>query len=254
MAPIRERYWIIQARVAVRKVLSRCFDCKRRQQQPMLQKMADLPQDRITAGEPPFTFVGVDYFGPFLAKRGRSRVKRYGIIWTCLTVRAVHIEVAQCLDTDSFINSLRRFISHRGQPKEIRSDNGTNLTSGKRELKQSIRQWNQSRIHGFLLQQEIDWIFNPPLASHMGGVWERMIRSIRKVMNALMKEQILDDESLNTLMCEIESILNSRPLTKVSDDQRDASALTPNHLLLLKSNHCYPPGLFSNKDGYSRRR
>ena len=211
---IRERYWIIQARVAVRKVLSRCFDCKRRQQQPMLQKMADLPQDRITAGEPPFTFVGVDYFGPFLVKRGRSRVKRYGIIFTCLTIRAVHIKVAQCLDTDSFINALRRFISRRGQPKEIRSDNGTSLTSGERELKQYIRQWNQSRILEFLPQQEIDWIFNPPLASHMGGVWERMIRSIPKVMNALMKEQILDDESLNTLMCEIESILNSRPLTK----------------------------------------
>ena len=114
LALISERYWIIQARVAVRKVLSRCFDCKRRQQQSMLQKMADLPQDRITAGEPPFTFVGVDYFGPFLAKRERSRVKRYGIIFTCLTVRAVHIEVAQCLDTDHFINALRRFISRRG--------------------------------------------------------------------------------------------------------------------------------------------
>ncbi len=81
-----------------------------------------------------------------------------------------------------------------------------------------------------------------------------MIRSIRKVMNALMKEQLLNDEGLNTLMCEIESILNSRPLTKVSDDQRDASALTPNHLLLLKANHCYPPGLFSKNDRYSQRR
>ncbi len=175
-----------------------------------------------------------------MAKQGRSKVKRYGVIFTSLVIRAVHIEVAHCLHTESFLNALRILISRRGKPKDVRSVENLSMLS---ELNLSIWQWNQSRIYEFLLQQEIDWIFNPPLASHMGGVSERKIRSIRKVMNAQVKEQLLNDEGLNTLMCEIDSILNSRPLTKVSDDQRDASALSPNHLLLLKANHCYPPGL-----------
>jgi len=125
---IREKYWIIKGRMAVCRVLSSCFDCKRRQQLPDFQKMSDLPYERVTPGEPPFTFVGLDYFGLFYVKRGRCMEKRYGVLFTCLTVRAVHIEVTHSLDTSSFINALRRFIARHGSPWVIRSDNGTNLT------------------------------------------------------------------------------------------------------------------------------
>ena len=189
-----------------------------------------------------------------MVKRARSRVKRYGVIFTCLVVRAVHIEVAYSLDTDSFINALRRFIARRGTPKEIRSDNGTNFTSAKSELKHLIREWNQKKIHECLLQQEVNWHLNPPSASHWGGAWERLIRTIRRVMAMVLKEQTLDDECLQTVMCEIEFVVNGRPLTRVSDDSRDANALTPNHLLMLKSNKSYPPGIFSKEDSYCRKR
>ena len=91
--------------------------------------MGDLPSDRVTPDKPPFSFVGVDCFGPFMVKRGRSLVKRYGVIFTCLTIRAIHIEVVQSMDTDSFVNSLRRFMARRGKPEIIRSDNGTNFKS-----------------------------------------------------------------------------------------------------------------------------
>ena len=206
--------------------------------------MADLPLQRITPGQPPFTFIGVDLFGPFLVKKGRSVTKWYGVLFTCLVSRAIHIEVAHSLDTDSFINSLRRLISRRGTPEEIRSDNGTNFKSGNREISDAIRQWNLNQLHGFFLQHEIRWHFNPLRASHMGGVWERQIRSIRKVLTAVIKEQMQTDEELHTLLCEVKAIINGRPLTKLSEDHRDLSVLTQNHLLFLWLN-CFPIGIFA---------
>ena len=110
------------------------------------------------------------------------------------------------------------------------------------------------KIHSFLLSNNIKWIFNPPAASHHGGVWEHCIRTTGKVMKAFLKEQPLNDEGLLTLLAEVESIINGRPITKVSDDPNDSDALTPNHLLLLRSGTSLPPGLFVKGDNYSRRR
>ena len=107
-----------------------------------------------------------------LSMRGRCMEKRYGDLFTCLALRAVHIEVAHSLDTSSFINAFRRFIARRGSPRVIRSDNGTNLTSGEKELREAIGGWSKSKIGEFLLQKEVRWVFNPPAASHMGGIWE----------------------------------------------------------------------------------
>lgn len=104
--------------------------------------MADLPSERVTRDEPLFTHVGVDYFGPFEVKSRRSLVKRYGVIFTCLAIRAIHIEVAPSLDTDSFINALRRFIVRCGQVKELCLDNGTNFIGAERELRTAIKEWN----------------------------------------------------------------------------------------------------------------
>ena len=144
--------------------------------------MSDLPVDRVTLSQPPFTCVGVDCFGPFVVRRGRSEVKRYGVLFTCLAIRAVHVEVVHSLDTGSFINALRRFIARRGQPKEIRSDNGINFVDGEREIREAIAGWNQDQVHQFLLQKGIKWTFNLPVSSHFGCVWERCIRTVRKVL------------------------------------------------------------------------
>ena len=171
----------------------------------MSQQMAALPIDRVTPFKPPFTYVGVDCFGPFLVKLGRnSVVKRYGCLFTCLSIRAIHIEVLYSMDTDSFVNGLQRFICRRGPPEKIRSDNGTNFHGGDRELRQSIREWNQEHIEGFLQQKEITWEYNPPAASHMGGVWERQIRTVRKVLAGVLSEQPVHDEILSTMLCLVE--------------------------------------------------
>ena len=254
LAVLRERYWLIHAPSAIRKLISKCTVCRRQGAKVGEQKMASLPEDRLIPNEPPFTRVGVDYFGPFAVKQKRSHVKRYGVIFTCLASRAVHIEVAASLSTDSYINALRRFIARRGQVTKMRSDNGTNFVGVEHELARAINEWNLSHIQDAMLQRNIDWEFNPPAGSHYVGVWERIIRSIRKIMNSVLREQVLEDEGLHTLMCEIESILNGRPITKCSDQPGDLEALTPNHLLLMKSKPNLPQGVFTKNDNYCRRR
>lgn len=235
LAATRERYWILRGTSSVKSVTGSCFLCRRQKRPPMTQQMEPLLPVQVTPNKPPFTFVGVDYFGPLIVKSGRSQLKRYGCIFTCLTARAGHIEVAHSLTTDSFIAAFQRFISRRGIPEKVYSDNGTNLVGGDREIRELMREWNQSQIDEYMVQQDIEWCFNPPYASHRGGAWERLVRSTRSILKAIAKEQLLTDEKLVTLMAQAESIINDRPITKVSNDPKDPLALTPNMLLLLKT-------------------
>ncbi|KAL7831402.1 hypothetical protein SRHO_G00309050 [Serrasalmus rhombeus] len=122
------------------------------------------------------------------------------------------------------------------------------------EMKKAIKEWNAAQIENSLLQRDIKWLFNPPSRSHHGGVWERIIRSVRKIMNATLKEQSLDEEGLQTFFCECEAILNSRPITTPSNDINDLEALTTQHLLLLKTNPNLPTGVFDEDDTYARKR
>ena len=253
MQALKGLFWILRGRTAVKRILSRCIPCKKLRGKPLNQVMADLPEDRVKPGQPAFTDVGLDYFGPFLVKRARQRAKRYGCLFTCLATRAVHLEIAHILDTDSFINTLQRFIARRGEPKTVRSDNGRNLVGANHELKKALLDLNQTKVYKALSEKNIQWIFNPPAASHMGGVWERVICTVRAVLQGLMTQQVLDDEGLLTLMCITESIINSRPLTKLSDDPNDLTPLTPNHLLLLRSGKDEPPSAFMPQHSFRRR-
>lgn len=132
--------------------------------------MADLPEERVLPDKAPFTDVGVDYFGPLEVKRGRNLVKTYGVLFTCFTSRAVHLEVAHTLDTHSCINAVRRFICRRGPVSSMRSDNGTNFIGANKELKQSLAALNDEKIQGALIQEGIKWSFNTPAAPHQGGI------------------------------------------------------------------------------------
>ena len=146
--------------------------------------MGDLPEDRLELA-PPFTNCAVYYFGPWLIKQGRKEVKRYGVLFTCMVSRAIHLEVSNTLETDSFINALQRFICRRGPIQLLRSDQGTNFVGAKRELCEAINKLNQRRISSELLKNGCDWMafkMNVPSASHMGGAWEPQIRSVRKIM------------------------------------------------------------------------
>nr|CAB3263156.1 uncharacterized protein LOC104265735 [Phallusia mammillata] len=253
LTTLNQRFWIVGGAVAVRRALSRCLKCRRRDAKPAKQLMSELPPARLQMNVHPFAYTGVDYFGPLLIKRGRSEVKRYGCLFTCLTTRAVHLEVACDLSTDAFVNALRRFIARRGVVLHMYSDNGTNLVGAERVLKDGIRNWNQQQIEEHLKQKEIQWTFNPPSASHMGGAWERMIRSARRILSALTNERTLTDDQLQTLLSEVESILNSRPLTPVTWDVDDETPLTPNHLLRVNPFGGLPPAATNDRDCYARQ-
>ena len=255
LANMRQEYWVLGGRAVVKKVIrspkNGCALCKRLNVAKSVQKMADLPESRVVPREPPFSTVGIDFFGPFFVKFKRGTTKRYGCIFTCFTSRAVHLEVAHTLDTNSFLACFQRFVARRGYPKSVYSDNGTNLVAGCKEIKEQLASWNQARIADSLSQQGVQWHFNPPAASHMGGVWERLIRSVRSVLQRVLKEQIVNDEQLLTIMTEAEKIVNDRPLWSPSEDP-EAQPLTPSELLLLRSNAALPMGLFSKEDSYAR--
>ena len=244
LADLRASFWILGANAAVRRCISRCTKCRKLLRRPEIQKMANLPVERLEVGEKAFTNTGVDYFGPFYVKHGRSLTKKYGVVFTCLAIRAVHIEFADSLTTDSFICALRRFVARRGTVRSLLSDQGTNFTGAEKELRRELADMKkrESEVQDAALRLGIDWQwrFHPPYASHFGGVWERHIRTIRKILNSLLAQQTFSLETLQTLLCEIEAIINNRPLTPVSSDAYDQPPLTPNHLLLLQS-VVFPP-------------
>ena len=202
MSILRQRFWIIGGRVMCKQVIRSCVVCQKTNAKPTFTKMADLPADRITSSLPPFYHVGVDYFGPITVKVLRSRVKRWGCIFTCLTSRAVHLEVAPSLESDDFINVLERFVCRRGHPKLIRSDCGTNFKGATNELKKEIEKMDQMKIDESLRRKQIKWEFNPPESPHMGGVWERMVRSVKTSLHAILLDDttVLNDFTLMTCL------------------------------------------------------
>ena len=230
---VRRKYWIPRARHVLKGIRRRCVVCQKLFDRPLTQKMSDLPSNRCESDGVAFSHVGVDCFGPFVVKVGRARAKRYGCVFTCFTTRAIHLEVLSSLETDTFINAFRRFAARRGWPKSVRSDNGTNLVGAYAELKRMFKEINQKVVTAFAMTHMVDWTFNAPHASHHGGVWERMIRSVRRVLSTILGKQVLTDEVLSTVIVEAEGIVNSRPLTKCSEDPDDGEALTPNHFLRL---------------------
>lgn len=255
MNALRQRYWVIGAARTVASVVHKCIECRKYRGKTSSQMMADLPSERTTPS-PPFFNTGLDCFGPFIVRDCRREVKRYGLLFTCLTCRAVHIEVLTDMTTDCFILSLRRFIAIRGQVKLIRCDHGTNFTGADRELRAAAREIDMRKVEHCLMSKQIQFKFNCPTASHAGGVWERQIRTVRSILQPLLKNhgQRLNTEDLRTLMYECMNIVNSRPLGVQSlTDPLSLPPITPNHLLQLKDPDVGPGGDFKD-DVYGRKR
>jgi hypothetical protein len=251
---LRQKFWIIGLRGLVKKTWMQCQFCRNRRAKAAAPEMGEIPLERLQQCSRPFIHTGMDYFGPIEVTVGRSRQKRYGALFTCMATRAVHIEIAHSLDTDSAIMAIRRFVSRRGAPEKLFSDNGTNFHGAERELREALEQIDQEKMLTELTQKKIDWKFIPPNSPHMGGVWERLVQSIKRALYSTLKETAPRDEVLHTLMCEAEHMVNSRPLTFVSSDPEDPEALTPNHFLVGRTSANQSPGEFDDADLILRRR
>lgn len=229
---IRQRFEIANLRSLVEKVANDCTWCRVMKAVPKPPAMAPLPEMRLTAFVRPFTFVGLDYFGPVLVRVGRSNAKRWVALFTCLTTRAIHIEVVHSLSTESCIMAVRRFVSRRGPPKEFWTDNATCFQGAKNELKTEIEKTTRELALTFT-SAHTSWKFIPPASPHMGGAWERLVRSVKVAVGGILESaRKPDDETLETILLEAEAMINSRPLTYIPLTSADEEALTPNHFLL----------------------
>ena len=186
-----------------------------------------------------------------MVRQRRSTINRYGCLLTYLTTRAVHLEMTADLSTSSFINTLRRFIARRGPIKRIFSDKGTNFVGSNKALKAAVKEWNQRQIHVCLRQKAIDWSFNPPGSSHMGDSRERMIRTVRKILIVLLSRYTIEDDTLHTLLLEVKSMVNSRPLCE-SVAPGSETPLTPNHLLRIDTSIGLSPVFTDPSDSFVR--
>ena len=233
LADLSSRYWVVAGREAIREWERECFGCRRRKTKASMQIMAPLPSIRVKMPLRAFARTAVDFAGPFFTKQGRGRVqqKRYLCLFTCVASRAVHLELAWGLDTDSFLNAFNRMINRRGLPLEMISDNGTNFVKANKELKELINQMNKDKIVRSTSTRGVTWHFNPPLGPHFGGVHETLIKAAKKAISAVVHKADITDEELLTVFTGVEALLNSRPLTYQTSDVHDDVPLTPNHFL-----------------------
>ena len=213
----RRRYWITKGRRAVTRVVRACIDCQRQFKRPEKQLMAPLPEVRIKKSMP-FENSGVDVFGPASCKiAGRAFHKVYVALFTCMATRAVHFEVLRSMSASCFIDALIRFQARRPAIRHLFSDNGSNFTAADKELRAEVEAWNLE-AHPDMRLTGIQWTFNPPVAPHRGGVWERLVQSAKKHLTFVLQQDNLHIETFATVLAQAELAMNSRPITYVSDE------------------------------------
>ncbi|CAL8126482.1 unnamed protein product [Orchesella dallaii] len=231
---LRRKYWIINGRDVVRFTLRKCVTCKCAQPTAEQQLMGNLPAARVTPNRP-FLHCGVDFAGPFFVSmrkgRGIRPDKCYMAIFVCFSTKAVHLEAVTSLSTEAFIACYRRFVARRGVCSHLYSDCGTNFVGADRALKKLLEEAN-NQIQQQLSLSGTKWVFNPPSAPHQGGLWEAGVKSAKYHIKRVVGSRILSLEQFNTLLCNVESCLNSRPLCVLSSDPTDTDALTPGHFLI----------------------
>lgn len=237
LASVRQRFWIVSGMSLAKMIVKSCMKCYHFKPKPMQSIMADLPESRVKIS-PPFHITGLDYAGPFVLKdrkgRGCKTYKAYICLFICFSTKAVHLELISSLTSEAFLAGLRRFVSRRGKPAHLYSDNGSNFVGAKNELKllYDFLKDSQDEIVSACASQIITWHFIPPSTPNFGGLWESNIKGVKYHFYRVIGETILTYEEFITLLIQIEATLNSRPLYALSSDPNDFIPLTPSHFLI----------------------
>lgn len=245
MAYVNRRYWIVSGNQLAKNIIYKCMRCFKYAAKTSQQIMGNLPQVRLTVTRP-FKHSGVDYARPITLKSStlRSAVisKGYICLFVCMVTKAIHLEAVSDLTTSGFLAAFRRFTSRRGPCSDIYSDCGTNFVGASKEL-QALHNRSQKTLPDELRQtlnyDRTNWHFIPPASPNFGGLWEAGVKSVKfHLKRIITSDRILSFEELGTLLCQIESCLNSRPLCPLSTDPSDFDALTPAHFLIGEPTNC----------------
>ncbi|KRY21306.1 hypothetical protein T12_7049 [Trichinella patagoniensis] len=227
---LQQRFWILRGRRNVKGMIEKCPCCRRVGSKPFVLKMAPLPADRIQPTGP-FENTGLDLAGPMLIRNGKTVKKSYILIFTCMTTRAVHLEVASDMTVIRVMGAIRRFIARRGKTRILQSDNFRSFKQLDQELQLLLVKKMNDCLEKKLSAHRIQWKFITERAPWMGGYWERLIRSIKNSLHKVLQKALVDEEGLSTILCDIEARINARPLTYLIEDPKDPEVLTPYHFL-----------------------
>ena len=257
ISKIRATYWILGIRSIVKNLVDNCVLCKAKLKKLQEQIMAPLPVERLKPC-PPFTNVMIDYFGPF-AIRGevqkRIRGKCYGVLFTCMNMRAVYVDIANDYSTPGFLMVLRRFASIRGWPTKFFSDQGTQLGGASNELKTAIKEldWGMIEEQSRTLGQGTEWNFSPADAPWYNGAVEALVKTTKRALNVSVGESVLSFSELQTCMFEAAELVNQRPIGNHPSDPSDGVYLCPNDLLLGRASSSIPEGPFQERSSHRYR-
>lgn len=235
---VRQQFWVLRGRDIARKVVHRCLICFR--QRPVLyqQIMGSLPSQRVQPARP-FVNSGVDFCGPVWVHykhRGQRPAKAYIAVFVCFATKATHLELVSNLSAETFLAALKRFVARRGICHNLYCDNATNFVGGRRQLKECweifFNQEIRDHVVSACIEDEIQFHHIPPRSPHFGGLWEAAVKSAKHHLYRVLGDSTMTYEEMVTVITQIEAVLNSRPLTPMSSDPSDYSALTPGHFLI----------------------
>ncbi|XP_064644717.1 uncharacterized protein LOC135498391 [Lineus longissimus] len=233
VAEIRKTHWIIRDVKLAKVTIRDCKICIRNRGKVLQKQMADLPFYRVRPFTPAFHVMLVDYLGPVIVKVNCNTVsKGYGAVFTCATVRAVHLTCVQDLTTEAFQQALERFVSIRGAPAKMISDNATCFRGANKETRQLHLQLDEDKVREASLKFRIEWKFGPPDGPHRQGAVERMVQEVKRAMKTMVNSDKLTFVEWETMFAQISALINCRPLTAVSSSPVDDQPVTPNHFLI----------------------
>lgn len=234
LAKLRERFWVIKGRALVKSVIHQCVGCKRWTGGTyQLPPMPALPLQRVQEASP-FLNVGIDYIGPLYISNNTSTHQRiYIVIFVCLVTRAIHLELARDTTAIEFLRTLIRFVSIRGSPKFILTDNATNFVFIQPFVGDKVN-ISDPNLKNYSDKNRIDWKFIPHCSPWQGGAYERLVTLVKLCFKKSYGNLLLDYVEMSTVICRIMDTINSRPLTYISSDEI-LSPLTPNNFLRLRT-------------------